>query len=132
MSKPTTKQIAAAIYELAKKTNSSDLAQMVASYVIAEHQTKNLGRIMRELERLKFERDGKLEVVATSAHALTSATKSEIAKLFDAKEKVIVERLDEALIGGVTLQALDNWLDCSIRGKLERLKNVDYQTSVKG
>lgn len=132
MTKPTIKQIAEAIYLLSKKTDPADLVRSIAGYAVAEHQTKNIDRILREVERLQLERDGRLEITAISARELSPAVKAEIATLFDAPNKNIVQRIDQSLVGGVTVQALDSWLDLSVRGKLTRLKNVDYQTSLKG
>lgn len=134
MSMASIKQIAEAIYELAKTTEDSPaLASAIAYYLVAEHQTRNIDRILREVERLRLLRDGQLEVTVTSARPLSAAVKNEITKLFDAEHKILLERQDPGLIGGVNIQAMDNWLDLSVRGKLEQLKSVDYQTgNLKG
>jgi F0F1-type ATP synthase delta subunit len=132
MSKPTIRQIAEALYVVSKKTKPSDLARSIASYVVTEQQTKNLGRILRELERIRLERDGRLEITVNAAHDLTPAITTEIGQLFDAPHKIFIEQTDPSLLGGVTVQAYDKWIDLSVRGKLNRLKNSDYQKTSKG
>lgn len=132
MTKASVKQIAEAIYQLSQKKTSADLAKSIAGYLIATHQVKNLGRIMREFERLRFERDGRLEIVATSARELSESTKNEIKRLFDASNMTIIDQVDKRLIGGVNIKTKDNWIDLSVRGKLEQLTKKDYQASVKG
>ncbi len=130
MSTTSTKQVAEAIYELSKSTdNTAALARSIAYYLVSEHQTRNADRILREVERLRLVRDGKLEITATSAHVLSPAVKAEIINLFDAKNKTLIERVDSGLVGGVSIQAMDNWLDLSVRDRLKRLKNTDYLTS---
>ena len=126
MSKATYKEIAEATLEIiARGKTQQQIAHEVAEYLAVERRTRDLDRIMREVERLRYERDGTLEVVAVSARDLSGQTKQEIKQLFNDKTVKIIERKDENLVGGVKLQALDQQLDLSVRGQLKRLKNAN-------
>lgn len=112
-----------AIYKLMQSTSDSkQLAKQIASYLVAERGTKEVGAILRELESLRLSEDGILEITATSARPLTPAAKDSIKALFDAKEIIIHEEQDPSLLGGVKVRAHDRQVDFSVRTRLQRLK----------
>lgn len=126
MAKASVKQLAEAIYGLITEAKTPDeLSKAIAAYLVAEQQTKDTDRILREVERLRFERDGVLEIVASSRRSLNESTKQAISQIFEAKKSKIIEQTDKNLVGGVSIQALDKWLDLSIRGRLNQLKNTN-------
>ncbi len=126
MAKASVKQLSEAIYALIKQAKTQEeLSKTIAAYLVAEQQTKDTDRILREVERLRYERDGVLEVVTTARRSLNESTKQAISQIFEAKNSKIIEQTDENLVGGVSIQALDKWLDLSIRGRLNQLKNTN-------
>jgi len=108
---------------LRKSTDPKRAAQDIANYLVAERRSSDLPAIVRELERLQFEEDGVLEVVATSAFPLSAEMKQELEKLFTAKRVKMIERHDQSLVGGVRVTALDKQADFTIRAKLQKLAN---------
>lgn len=126
--KVSTKQIAEAVYQLASTTEDTEkLALLVAAYLVDEQKTNDTDRILREVERLRYERDGKLEIVATSKNELSESVKQAISRIFEAKDSTIIEEHDESVVGGVTVAAMDQWLDLSVRGQLNQLKNSNIR-----
>jgi len=125
MSKPNKKELAEVLYGFMKAPRSQhDLARDIAQYLVAERRTSDLDTVLRELERLRLERDGVLEAVTTSAAPLDDKVKQLIRETFAAQDTRILERHDKSLVGGVYVQAYDKHLDLSVRGKLHRLKNT--------
>ncbi len=126
MVKASVKQLAEAIYALIESAKTQkELTETIAAYLVVEQQTKDADRVLREVERLRYERDGVLEIVASSRRNLNESTKQVISQIFEAKNSKIVEQTGENLVGGVSIQALDKWLDLSIRGRLNQLKNTN-------
>ncbi|MEM8734148.1 MAG: ATP synthase F1 subunit delta [Planctomycetota bacterium] len=77
--------------------------------------------------QLREEQLGKQRVIVTSAQPLTDSQKSEIASaLMTAygKEAVLIEKIDESLLGGVVLKIGDEVLDGSVLGKLDSIRNA--------
>ena len=58
MARATVHQIALAVLNLSRNTNESQLAQEIASYIVAERRTSDLGAIMREVDRLRQQTSG--------------------------------------------------------------------------
>lgn len=125
MSKASNQAIAEAIYLLIEAGKSeAELVKAVSEYLTAARRTKNLEMVMRIVERIRLQRDGTIEIVASSAFELSDSTKQAIAEIFGARHTKIIERKDDSLVGGVRLQAPDQMLDLSVRGRLNRLKNL--------
>ena len=120
--KTTTKELAQVMRTIILGSDDKlSTVNMIAAYLVSERRTKDLPVLMRELERLQIEKDGVMEVVATSAFPLSSAMKQELESLFPAQSVKLVERQDKSLIGGVTVSTLDHKADFSIRSKLQKL-----------
>ena len=118
------KELVGTLYHLlGSTTDSKQLAPKIAAHLVTERRTKEFGAIMRELESLRLDRDGVLEVTATSARPLSPSAKAAIKALFDAKKIIIHEQQDPSLIGGVKVHAHDKQVDFSVRTRLQRLKS---------
>lgn len=120
MSQATYKELAQVVRDM---VGEGDAAQKIATYLVAERRTNDADRIMREVERLQAERDGIIEITATSTHRLSESVKQEINLLFSGKEVRIIEKQDASLVGGVHIKTLDTQLDLSVRGQLKGLRN---------
>lgn len=126
--KLTRKELAEAMYALLNsKASSATFAEGVAEYLVEERRTGELDAIMREVERLRSERDGVNEAVVNSANELDENVRQMIRDMFGGKETVLVERKDASLVGGVQVQTLDKSLDLSVRGQLNKLKNSNFR-----
>lgn len=107
---------------------SRRFAREVAAYLLSEGRTGELESIMRDVQA-DWADAGIVEVIASSAHPLTAATKADIkrqaARLYPAAKRVIVtERRDPAVIGGVRLDFADRQLDLSVEAKLNKFKQL--------
>jgi F0F1-type ATP synthase delta subunit len=112
----------AVINLLEKQSNPKKAAKAVASYLVTERRTNELNSLLRRLEELNYEREGQLEVTATAARPLTDSVKREIRQLFDAKRVIVHEEIDENVLGGVKVRALDKAADFSVQARLLRLR----------
>lgn len=75
---------------------------------------------------LREEQLGRMRVIVTTAQALTSEQKTQIASQLSktyAKEAVLVERVDESLLGGIVIRIGDRVLDGSVLGKMASLRS---------
>jgi F-type H+-transporting ATPase subunit delta len=82
--------------------------------------------VAAEYHRLLRQERGIVEAIVTSATPLDAELEQAIRKHVTEIAGGPVElqvRVDEALIGGVTVRIGDNLLDASVRGRLERLRN---------
>jgi F-type H+-transporting ATPase subunit delta len=94
--------------------------------LVQRARTETLPAIASQYQRLLNRRRGVVEAVVTSAAPLSRAeTEALRAKLADMTGASVdlEERVDEALIGGLTVRVGDQLLDASVRGRLERLRN---------
>ncbi len=121
--------IARALLSLVNEGKKMDqLIQSLAAFLTTEHRQADAQAIVRELERLLLNTEGKLYVHASSAYSLGKTQKAEITRIFSqqtaAKEVIIQETLDPDVIGGVRLQTADHQLDLTVQRQLQRLKHA--------
>jgi F-type H+-transporting ATPase subunit delta len=122
MSVLTRHEVAEAILTLSAKKSGQRLAEDVAAYLVANRRTSELDAIMREVARLRTQRDGVAEVTATSAYALNDAARTSIKKLLHADKLTINEVIDTEVLGGVRLETSEELLDLTVRNRLNQLK----------
>lgn len=103
---------------------AAKVASALAAYLVDERRTRELPALIRDLEQLRFARDGVLEATAVSARELTAATRQAIQALLPASKVQLYTEIKPELVGGVQVRALDQQLDLTIRSKLQRLKNL--------
>lgn len=118
---------------LAKKTNTANvrpksLAREIAAYLLATSQTGELNSLARDMINDRAA-SGIIEVTAVSARELapanTAEIRAEVKKLYPAAKQIIInERIDLTQVGGVRLEFPDKQLDLSLRGKLNRFKQL--------
>ncbi len=108
--------------------SSKRLAQEIAAYLLSERRVNELDSVLRDVQA-DWAEAGFVEVVARSAHNLTSANKAEIAKRIkqlypDAKRIIVTEVYDPEVIGGVRLNLANQQLDLSVEAKLNKFKQL--------
>ena len=107
---------------------SKDYAKEVAAYLLSENRVGELDSLLRDVQA-DWAKQGYVEVIARTAHPLTDETKTEIARLMkvvfpQAKEVVVTEVSDKAIIGGVQISLADAQLDLSVEAKLNKFKQL--------
>ena len=97
----------------------------MARLLVQRGRAEILPAVVTEYQRLLNRRRGVVEAVVTSAAPLsadeTSALRAKLAEMTGGDVDLTV-RVDDALIGGLTVRVGDQLLDASVRGRLERLR----------
>ena len=125
-------RIASAIADRTLKQGvSKRLSRELAAYLLTERRTGELDSLLRDVQH-DWADAGHVEVIAASAFPLTAAVRGDITKrvkaLYPAAKQIIInETHDPAVIGGVRLNLPDRQLDLSIRTKLNRFKQLATQ-----
>lgn len=86
-----------------------------------------LPSIAAQFEHLRAEHEQRIEVMVTSAYALTAEEQTKLANALKKRlnrEISITTQVDKSLIGGVILRAGDTVIDGSVRGRLNRLSEA--------
>ena len=127
MKQPRTK-IAQTIADRSMSGTSNDLSKQVAAYLLEERRVNDLDSILRDVQQ-DWANVGYVEVLASSAHPITSDIKADIAKEIkriypDAKEVIVTEIHDPEIIGGVQLSLANQQLDMSVEAKLNKFKQL--------
>lgn len=125
MTQTSYKAIAEIIARRMGKESPADLAAELAAYLVSERRASDLGKIMREVERIRFA-EGLLEIDVSSAREITGDIEQQVKAMFDAKSIMLNKNIDESLVGGVKIQAQDTLIDLSVRGQLNRLKTRNF------
>lgn len=121
MARVPRRQLASAVAGLIEK-NQPNLAKSLAVYLVQEGRTKELESLLRDVSRLRYERQGVLEIDATAAHPLNNEVRAEIKRLLPAKSHVLHETIERNVIGGVLLETADQQLDLTVTRRLRQLK----------
>ena len=123
------RQLAAAVAGQLEKGRSPDaVVRSLAAYLIAERRVQELDSLLRDVEQLRAE-SGQLEITAVSGQPLAAGVRAAIERFMrrDSKQPtqvLINEIVDRELIGGVRIETVDRQLDLSIRGRLDRFKQL--------
>lgn len=129
MAKTKRTEVATAIAGMVEShKDSKALAKAIAAYLVANHQTKDLDTIMRDVmtERAK---DGVVEAQLTTAFPLSSEVKQRVQTLLKqeypaAKQLVYQEVVRPEVLSGIKIQTPDKQLDETARGKLDQLTRM--------
>jgi F0F1-type ATP synthase delta subunit len=133
MAKVPRTRIAGAIADRTlKKGADKRYAKEIAAYLMSEHRVNGLDSIMRDVMD-DWAKAGYLEVLAYSAHPLTPALKREITTRIKAvsphaKQIIITEQRDPAVMGGVRLRLANRQLDLSVEHKLNQFKQLTKES----
>lgn len=122
-------KIASTIAKRTLKSGSSKrFNQEIAAYLLSERRVNELDSILRDVQA-DWAAAGHVEVLARSANPLSASVKNDIARLVkrlmpEAKQVLVTEIHDPAVIGGVRLNLADRQLDLSIQTKLNKFKQL--------
>lgn len=111
-----------------KQGANKQLTAEIAAYLLQERQVGQLESILRDVQA-DWAAKGYVEVLAHSAHLLPVSIKADITKQVaalypNAKQIVVTEVLDPAIIGGVRLNLANQQLDLSVEAKLNKFKQL--------
>jgi len=110
-------------------TSMDDVARQVAALLIDSGKTSELNSLLRDVQELRAQNSGVVEVTADSAYPLTSEQRTEIeqaarAQYPNTKQVIIHHRRNPDVIGGITLSFANARLDLTIRDKLNQLRTL--------
>lgn len=100
----------------------------IAAYLLSENRVGELDSVLRDVQA-DWAVAGYVEVIASSAHPLTTTIKADITKqikqLYPNANKIIIsEEHDPTVLGGVRLNLADQQLDLSVEAKLNKFKQL--------
>ena len=104
------------------------LGEAIAAYLLTEGRTGELDSLLRDIQQYRTDQ-GTVEVTAVSAHELSPQVRKDIEtqvrQLYPAARHIIISpQLDADAIGGVRLELANQQLDLTVRGKLNRFKQL--------
>lgn len=100
----------------------------IAAYMLSERRVSELDSVLRDVQA-DWAEAGHVEVIASSAHSLTSGVKADITRQVkqlypQSKQIIVTEAHDPEIIGGVRLNLANRQLDLSVEAKLNRFKQL--------
>jgi len=112
---------------LKKGESAGKLSQEIAAYLIDTNSTSELNSLLRDITQIRADRDGIVELTATSAFPLSPEQANQIEDLAKkqyplSKQAVIHNDINPDVIGGVSLSLPSARLDLTIKAKLNKLK----------
>ncbi len=121
--------IAQAIYLSTKDKTGHQLSLFLGQVVKFLDRKRLLGKtkdILLRLKKITNQEHGIVEAKVSSVTKLQEETKKKIIhalkKRYEAKEVVLIESLDEKLLGGIRIEANDEIIDASIKNKINKLQ----------
>jgi len=128
MKQPRTKIARVIADKTLQDGSSKKLSREVAAYLLSEGRVNELDSVLRDVQA-DWAAAGYVEVLAASAHELTAAVKADITRQVkhlhpEAKQVIVTEVRDPAVIGGVKLNFANQQLDLSVQAKLNKFKQL--------
>lgn len=115
-----------ALLELVRAAKFSRLTAEFLARIEGAQELEHLGEILDEFERLRKERAGIVRAEIVSARPLTDAHKAELARRLGAQpgsgRMEISYQEDPAILGGFVARMGERIHDCSVSGRLARLR----------
>jgi F0F1-type ATP synthase delta subunit len=126
MKQPRTKIARLVADRTLNKGVSKRFSKELAAYLLSERRVNELDSVLRDVQA-DWAEAGYVEVEVASAHELTPAAKAGITKQVRrfypaAKQIIVTEIRDPAVIGGVRLNLANQQLDLSVQAKLNKFK----------
>ena len=121
--------IARAIYAVSLGKRGHELSSALEGavrFLSRKHLLSQSPDILLKLEKVINKEEGRTVVRVSSAKKLDERTRTHLAHTFEkrsgAKEVVLIETLDDKLLGGMRLESGDEVIDLSVRNKIKKLK----------
>jgi F0F1-type ATP synthase delta subunit len=127
--RPTISQYARSLEELSRDTTGEAVAVIAKNFLgflKRRGEEKKLSAILKQLEKIEAEKEGKIAVMAVLAHAVDEATKKKLAlqaeKLFPEKKTELSYTIDTSVIGGAMFRTDEILYDATLANELSVLK----------
>ena len=121
--------IAQTIYLISKDKKQSELSDVYKKIVNFLYRRKLLSKapdILSRLNKIINGEEGRIVAKVSSVEPLSHQTKinleHSLKKRYLAKEVVLVESVDDKLLGGVKIEVNDEVIDLSIKNKISKLQ----------
>lgn len=113
---------------VSEPTRRQHWLQSLAAYMVDHKMTDDAELIIKDIVREVFEQSGQLLVSATTARPLTDSLRQDLIKTVrqatGAKQVVLDEHVDPAIIGGFIARTPDAELDASVQKTLQQLATI--------
>lgn len=126
---PTISQYARVLEELGEKKSAAERKELVASFVRfleRRREKRKLPLILKRLEELDDEKDGRQKVTAVTAHqaagALAKKIEHKAGELFPGKKIDLHFVMDPTVIGGVVLKTKEEMYDTTLATAVKKFK----------
>ena len=127
--------IARAIYLSSQDKSGKEQAEILSKVTQFLFRRRLLSRspdILARLDKMIDKSEERIVVNISSKQALHENIKKEIAQIlkerYGAKKVILIESIDEKLLGGFKIQVNDEVIDLTIKNKIEKLQ--EYLTKV--
>ncbi len=121
--------IARAIYLISRNKSRSeqvDISKKVVGFLFKKRLLSKAKDIILQLEKIINHEEDRIIAKVSSAEKLNHQTKTHLEhtlkKRYSAKEIVLVEKVDEELLGGLKVEINDEVIDFSIKNKIGKLQ----------
>ncbi|MCM2339513.1 MAG: F0F1 ATP synthase subunit delta [Burkholderiales bacterium] len=121
--------IARAIYGATKDKNKEELSLVftkVAEFLDRRRLLSRAPDILKKLNEIINKDESRIEVKVLSAKKISEKIKSELvqnlSKRYKVKEIVLLEKIDEKLLGGIRLEINDEVIDLTVKKKISKLQ----------
>jgi|SRR6185369_8791282 len=128
--RPTISQYAEVLAELSGEHSSLPSEVLAKNFLLwlkRRGEEKKLFAIVKRLEKVENEKEGRLSVIAKTAYEISKETKGQLEKkaesLFPGKKIELHHEIDSDVIGGVELRTEEVLYDATLRAELHSLKN---------
>lgn len=103
-------------------------SRQIAAYLLENGRTGELGSLSRDIIQRRADA-GIVEVNIVSAHKLSTepkkAVKDKLRSIYPGAKRIVINEItDKEIIGGVRLEMANEQIDMSVRGKLNKLKQL--------
>lgn len=121
--------IAQAIYSISKGKNKEELSlvfKKVTEFLDRRRLLSRVPDILQKLDGIINKDEGKIEVKVLSAKKLDEKIKKDLIttleKRYKTKQILLLEKLDEKLLGGIRLEINDEVIDLTVKKKIAKLQ----------
>ncbi|MDO8566482.1 MAG: F0F1 ATP synthase subunit delta [Candidatus Moranbacteria bacterium] len=127
--RPTVSQYARSLEELSQGATGevvSVIAKNFAGFLRRRGEEKKLPAILKQLQKIEAEKEGRIAVTAILAHSADEATKKKLSlraeRLFPKKKVELSYTIDGEMIGGVVFRTDEVLYDATLLNEISLLK----------
>lgn len=121
--------IARAIYLVAKEkthTELYDVNKKVVKFLVRRRLLSKAGDILARLDKIINHKSEKIVVKVLSARKLKEELKKKLIfflkERYKVKEVILIETIDEKLLGGIRVEINDEIIDLTVKNKIKKLQ----------